>query len=245
MISGGEIQEQLGNGNLGGPIVGLVRQARRARRGLADVHETDKEGKFRAEAKNSNCWIVVTHPTGYAELPGMPNSNPRIIKLKPWARIEGTYQVARQPKANTWISGLRAQYFFGQNSPQIMAQSLRATDAHGRFVFDHIVPGQQRISSSRGERPRRRRDDVEHDADRELSPRRDHARRPGSRGASGDRAITQAARCQARRPNEFGSDLGSTRRGARDGASRGCNSMRRPTVTEILPSTTFRQAITG
>ena len=74
---------------MGGLIVGLVRRFRRAGRAVAAVHETDKDGKFRAEAKNTNCWIVVTHPSGYAELPGMPNSNPRIIKLKPWARIEG------------------------------------------------------------------------------------------------------------------------------------------------------------
>jgi len=150
VVSGGELQEQGGgNGNMGGLIVGLIRQFRQPRRRLTDVHETDKDGKLRAEAKNANCWIVVTHPTGYAELPGMPSSNPRIVKLKAWARIEGTFQVARQPKANTWISGSRAQYFFGQNSPQIMAQSLRATDAQGRFVFDRVVPGRQQISWAR------------------------------------------------------------------------------------------------
>jgi protocatechuate 3,4-dioxygenase beta subunit len=150
MVSGGELQEQGGgNGNMGGLIVGLIRQFRQPRRGLTDVHETDKEGKFRAEAKNANCWIVVTHPTGYAEMAGMPNSNPRIIKLKPWARIEGTYQVARQPLAKAQMSAFRNQVFFGQNSPQIMAHAMQMTDAHGRFVFNRVVPGRHQISWAR------------------------------------------------------------------------------------------------
>jgi len=149
MISGGEIQQQVGNGNLGGLVVGLVRQFRPARRGLADVRETDKEGKFRAEAKNTNCWIVVTHPTGYAELPGMPNSNPRVIKLQRWARIEGTFQVARKLQAHAQMSLFRSQFFFGQNSPQIMVHALQTTDAHGRFVFERVAPGQQQISPTR------------------------------------------------------------------------------------------------
>ena len=153
-IFGGDLRDQGGeNANLPGLIFGLVRQARQGRQGLAAVHQTDKEGKFRAEAKNSNCWIVVTHATGYAELPGMPNSNPRIIKLKPWARIEGTLQVARQPKANTQISTFRMQSFFGQNSPQVMAQSVQKTDAHGRFMMDRVVPGQQQVSAVRTNGP--------------------------------------------------------------------------------------------
>jgi protocatechuate 3,4-dioxygenase beta subunit len=150
MISGSQMQEQGGDGPLEGLIVGLVRQFRRAGRvGWAAVHETDKDGKFRAEAKNSNCWIVVTHPSGFAELTGMPNANPRIIKLKPWARIEGTYQVARRPQAKAQMSAFRNQYFFGQNSPQIMVHAMQMTDAHGRFVFDQAVPGRQQISCAR------------------------------------------------------------------------------------------------
>jgi hypothetical protein len=130
--------------------VGLVQQFRPARgAGWANVRETDKDGKFRAEPKNTNCWIVVTHPTGYAELPGMPDSSPRIIRLKPWARIEGTLQVARQPKAHAQMSAVRTQFFFGQNSPRIMVHSQQTTDAHGRFVFERVVPGQQQISSLR------------------------------------------------------------------------------------------------
>ncbi len=154
IISGNQMQEQGGEGPLGGLIVGLVRQFRRAGRvGWAAVHETDKDGKLRAEAKNTNCWIVVTHPSGYAELPGMPNSNPRIIKLKPWARIEGTYRVARQPRARAQMSAFRVQYSFGQNSPHIMVNSMQMTDVHGRFVFEHVVPGQQQVSSTRANGP--------------------------------------------------------------------------------------------
>jgi Carboxypeptidase regulatory-like domain/Polysaccharide lyase family 4, domain II len=157
IIFRGDLQEPGdigGNGNLGGIIVGLVRQFRQGRQagpGLVAVHETDKDGKFRAEAKNPNCWIVVTHATGYAELIGMPSSNPRVIKLKPWARVEGTYQIARQPASNEPISVNKNQYFF-QNSPFISVQSMQTTDRHGRFVVDRVVPGQQRISGSRTNR---------------------------------------------------------------------------------------------
>jgi Carboxypeptidase regulatory-like domain len=147
MIVRGELQDQGGNGNLVGIMGGLFRQFRPAGRvALAAVHETDKEGKFRVEAKNTNCSIVVTHPTGYAELSGMPNSNPRTLKLKPWARIEGTFQAARKPVAHAQMVDFRNQFFFGQNEPRIISQSTQSTDARGRFAFDRIIPGQHTVS---------------------------------------------------------------------------------------------------
>jgi hypothetical protein len=147
MIVRGELQGQGGNGNLVGLMGGLIGQSRGAGRvAVAAVYETDKEGRFRVEAKHTNCSIVVTHATGYAELSGMPNSNPRIIKLKPWARIEGTFQAGRKPVAHAQMVDFRTQFFFGQNEPRIMSQSTQSTDANGRFTFERIIPGQHTIS---------------------------------------------------------------------------------------------------
>jgi uncharacterized GH25 family protein len=114
--------------------------------GRRDIPETDATGRFRIATKNDGFWLVVTHPSGYAELTGLPNSNPRVIKLAPWARIEGTFQLAHKPQAEIEISLDNAQ-FFGPNAA--IDRASQTTDLHGRFAFDRVIPGKRRISAKR------------------------------------------------------------------------------------------------
>jgi protocatechuate 3,4-dioxygenase beta subunit len=115
--------------------------------GRRDVQEADAAGRFRIATKNDDFWVVVTHPSGYAELTGLSNSNPRVIKLAPWARIEGVFQLSHRPQPDVEIS-LNNAMFFGRNQPPI-AQDSQTTDLHGRFAFERVMPGKRRITAKR------------------------------------------------------------------------------------------------
>jgi uncharacterized GH25 family protein len=117
------------------------------RAGRAEIQETDANGRFRIAAKNDDFSVVVTHQSGYAELTGLSNSNPRVIKLTPWARIEGVFQVAHKPLADVEVSLENAFVFARKAAP--VDQDSRTTDLHGRFAFEQIAPGKRRISAKR------------------------------------------------------------------------------------------------
>jgi hypothetical protein len=117
------------------------------RAGNGDVQETDAAGRFRQTTKHNDFRLVVVHRSGYAELAGLPSSNPPVVKLRPWARIEGTFQAARKPQADVEIS-LTSANFFAQPAPS-MAGDTQTTDSHGRFAFDRVIPGQQRLTAKR------------------------------------------------------------------------------------------------
>jgi hypothetical protein len=115
--------------------------------GNASVRQTDEAGQVRLESNKENWWIVVTHRSGFVELAGLPSSYPPIIKLRPWARVEGTYQVAHRPGPGAEISLFTGSFM--HDSPQIRLQLQQTTDARGRFAFDWVVPGPQSIGRSR------------------------------------------------------------------------------------------------
>jgi uncharacterized GH25 family protein len=111
---------------------------------LQNGDETDHSGQFRLETPNDDFWIVVTHPSGCAELPGRPATDPRVIKLTPWSRIEGAFPAARKPEGAVEISATRP-VFLGQNRTQIIVHSQQSIDARGRFVFERVLPGSYQI----------------------------------------------------------------------------------------------------
>jgi protocatechuate 3,4-dioxygenase beta subunit len=115
--------------------------------GAATIQEADEHGRFQIPTKNDDFWIVATHRSGYKDLGGLPSSSPYVIKLAPWARVEGTFQVARKPQADVELS-ISNVVFFAQNGPPLVVGS-QTTDSHGRFVFDRVVPGRRRITSKR------------------------------------------------------------------------------------------------
>jgi Carboxypeptidase regulatory-like domain len=116
----------------------------------AEQQETDANGRFRLTAKKDDFWLVVTHRSGYAELPGAPNCDPPVIKLNPWARIEGTYQVARRPQSDVAIT-IKSSTNVGQNSPIIAVDSQAQTDLRGRFALDRVMPGRQSVLAKRND----------------------------------------------------------------------------------------------
>jgi uncharacterized GH25 family protein len=111
---------------------------------LQNGNETDRSGHFRLETPDDDFWIVVTHPSGCAELPGRPATDPRVIKLTPWSRIEGAFPAARKPEGAVEISATQP-VFVGQKRADIVVKSQQSIDAGGRFVFERLLPGSYQI----------------------------------------------------------------------------------------------------
>ncbi len=57
--------------------------------------QADAAGRFDFPLVTGNSLLVVTHSSGFAEVKCSPVSIPQPIRLTSWARVEGTYRVAR------------------------------------------------------------------------------------------------------------------------------------------------------
>jgi len=106
------------------------------------VKMADQAGRFGFPRQDGDFWFVMMHPAGYAQVKCSPKSVPKTIQLAPWARVEGTYRVAREPQENVTLWLNHAVSNGGApNEPWIVWQSSVNTDAKGRYVFDRAVPG--------------------------------------------------------------------------------------------------------
>ncbi len=117
----------------------------------SDVWEADRTGRVTIGAKRVGLRLVITHPQGYLDLQGLPSANPHLFKLAPWARIEGTVQVGRRPLTDVEVSlngGTFAQNAPIRNAPPLDRET-QMTDSRGRFVFERVIPGLQRITLKR------------------------------------------------------------------------------------------------
>lgn len=109
--------------------------------------DADEAGRVHFGPQTSEFWLVAIHPSGYAQQWCSPKSVPKTLPLTRWARVEGTYRVARKPQANAKLSinhqanaRLRAQ-----NGASIYLDYNQTTDANGHFAFEHVIPGQGSI----------------------------------------------------------------------------------------------------
>lgn len=106
----------------------------------------DADGRFHFPAQDGNFELVITHPEGFALIKSGPDWSARIIRLEPWARVEGTYRVGKNPRAGApiEINNHRMQHF-GEDAPNMSNQHLATTGPDGRFVFERVIPGKGRI----------------------------------------------------------------------------------------------------
>jgi hypothetical protein len=106
---------------------------------------TDEAGRFQFPRETGLYWLVVTHPSGYAQLKCTPNSDPKSIRLTPWARLEGTFWVAGKPQSSVQISVLRRNAV--ANITEVSWSFSEITDANGRYVFDRLMPGEGTVAN--------------------------------------------------------------------------------------------------
>jgi uncharacterized GH25 family protein len=121
---------------------GDIRDSPTAARGVA----ADEAGRFRFPREKADYWLVITHPSGYAELKCSPKSDPTHIQLTRWARLEGKYLVAGKPQPWASLSLLHPTGQLGFKVPRIFWSFTEVTDANGRYVFDRLLPGQGTIT---------------------------------------------------------------------------------------------------
>jgi uncharacterized GH25 family protein len=112
--------------------------------------ETDDAGRFHFPGQDADFQLVITHPSGFAHLQSTPDwDRARIIRLEPWARVEGTFRVGKTPAANVPIEldapGLSS---YGNDVPSIFTRHEAITGPGGRFVFERVLPGKGRIGRS-------------------------------------------------------------------------------------------------
>jgi hypothetical protein len=108
--------------------------------------QADAAGRFDFPLVTGNSLLVVTHSSGFAEVKCSPVSIPQPIRLTPWARVEGTYRVARKPRPHVKIEIYPNSVFGAFNAPaRAFFRSEQRTDTNGRFVFERVVPGALRI----------------------------------------------------------------------------------------------------
>jgi uncharacterized GH25 family protein len=107
---------------------------------------TDEAGHFHFGPQTDDFWLVAIHPSGYANVKCSSGSVPKFIALIPWARVEGTFRVARKPQSGATVSiDHRGNMFRGPKAPSFYLQYTQTTDAKGRFVFERVVPGEGTI----------------------------------------------------------------------------------------------------
>lgn len=112
----------------------------------ASTQESDSDGLIRFPAIDSDFQLVVTHDTGFAHLKSVDGPIPDTIKLTPWARVEGTFRVARKAQPNVGIRlNVRGPQSYGNDVPHISCHNEVTTGVNGKFTLDRVFPGSGRI----------------------------------------------------------------------------------------------------
>lgn len=103
---------------------------------------TDERGHLHFPPQEKPFYLVITHPSGYAEYKPTPVSHRRIINLDPWSRVEGTFRIGAKPRAKVRLVINRGDTtVFGNGVPSIFTMNQATTGAQGRFVFERVPAG--------------------------------------------------------------------------------------------------------
>jgi hypothetical protein len=109
--------------------------------------DTDESGRFHFPAQQKDFQLVITHPSGFAQVKSTPDWElTRIIHLEPWCRVEGTFRIGKAPAAHVPLE-IRVPRLdsFGQGGPSVFTQHRATTASDGHFVFERVIPGMGQI----------------------------------------------------------------------------------------------------
>jgi RNA polymerase sigma factor (sigma-70 family) len=109
--------------------------------------EADASGLFHLPAQDKDFHLIITHPSGFAHVTSTPEWElTRIIRLEPWAKVDGTFRVGRSPAANVPVTiDVGRPHSYGEGVPGIFTRYRSSTGPEGRFAFDRVIPGKGRI----------------------------------------------------------------------------------------------------
>ena len=104
--------------------------------------QTDAAGQFTMPLEDENIFLVIANDKGFSLSQSYDLTNHPTMVVRPWGRIEGARMNRNRPLANQrlmyyldWrcIGSLDILHRFGISEEP-------TTDAHGRFVFEHVPP---------------------------------------------------------------------------------------------------------
>ena len=95
---------------------------------------SDAEGRFRLPPKYAPEFVVIAHAQGFAEVPFSQMSSNTIVTLQPWGRIEGTFILGGQPRANETIS-LASGSFRHADSTRLSLSMRTKSDANAKTTM--------------------------------------------------------------------------------------------------------------
>ena len=111
----------------------------------AAFQEADAGGRFHFPPQLPGYFLVITHPSGYAVYRPALRSNPRVINLDPWTRVEGTYRALGKSIGNVPIETSVSLVPNEDGYPQMDSRCDATTGSNGHFVFERMFAGRGTI----------------------------------------------------------------------------------------------------
>jgi protocatechuate 3,4-dioxygenase beta subunit len=137
------------NGRLEPDTRGFIDTDRRESGQREGAATTDAEGRFQLPREPGLAAqyfaLIVVHPDFFAEVPRAAFDADPTIVARPWGRIEGIARRGTLPAAGARINYI-ADRIYDNDIPALHDHGSTTADAQGRFVLDHVVPGDTRIS---------------------------------------------------------------------------------------------------
>jgi hypothetical protein len=124
-----------------------IRNGRNQQRRDSQYFETKEDGKFSFPVQTDPYAIVVLNDKGYQEISESELAESTDITLQPWATVKGKVLVGKNPVVNETVR-LGFDRPYDRSQPRIYHDYQAVTDSNGTFVFDHVPPGQARVSRS-------------------------------------------------------------------------------------------------
>lgn len=112
----------------------------------ADQGKTDAQGRFEFQPRLNVSRLVASQAGGVGDVSREEFEKTRVIRLKPWARLEGIVKLDGGLRSNqtlkleTW----RPNYYgnsAGERAQAVWTSLKTLPDAQGHFVFERVAPG--------------------------------------------------------------------------------------------------------
>jgi uncharacterized GH25 family protein len=121
---------------------------------VSPITNTDENGRFSLPATAGAISFLAVHERGFAEqsFSTLPLQSNTVIRLQPWARIEGRLLRDDRPLKNQSVSitpkwDHSLNYWLAYKEYTQGDRSYQAnTDDSGHFVFEHVPPGRFRLA---------------------------------------------------------------------------------------------------
>jgi protocatechuate 3,4-dioxygenase beta subunit len=113
----------------------------------AERQTVNKAGRFRFPPQSTPYQLVITHESGFAHLDSEKLERKDLVRLTPWARIQGVFQLEGKPIEGVKLySNSGNLHASGDDSPNIFSSSYIVTGKDGHFSLDRVFPGRGCIS---------------------------------------------------------------------------------------------------